>query len=176
MQARHARRRPLRTANRRKLVWATTDTGITVAANTNTTNIDLLAGYKGVVGAASAGITVMRTHIQIFITSTVTNGDSFRFGLLVDDLTQIVTSSASALAINPFTAAGDDWMFLTAYHATPTYGEMSANNNIHIDVKSKRRMEEIQMAYLACFSPVGVAAGGLPFTANLYVRTLLALP
>jgi hypothetical protein len=176
MSTRHRTRRFSRTSNRRKLVWATTDTGISVAANTNTTNIDLLAGYKGIVGAATAGVTVMRTHLQIFITSTVTNGDSFRFGLIVDDLSQIVASSASALAINPFTAAADDWMFLTAYHATPTYGEMSANNNIRLDVKSKRRMEEVQMAYLACFSPVGVAAGGLPFTANVYTRTLLALP
>ncbi len=162
--------------NRRKLVWARTFTTLTVTANNSVTNIDLLQAYKAVVGASSAGITIMRTRLDVYPTSTITNNDGFFIGLKVDDLDQVVASSASALAISPNGNPDSDWMFNSWFNALPTYNWQAANNGIHIDLRAKRRMEEVQQAYLLSIQPVGVAAGGLPLTLTVHSNVLIALP
>ena len=162
--------------SRRKLVWATRSVAPTVTTNAEVTNIDLLADYKAVAGASTAGITIMRTHLAVWPTATITRGDSFVLGLKVDDIDQVVASSASALAVSPVGNPETDWMFIQEYIANPTYAFEQAANNIRIDLRAKRRMEEVQEAYLLSVATVGIAAGGLPFGYAIYCRTLLALP
>jgi len=175
----HRRRssRSSRGTGRRKLVWASRSiTANTVAANNSTTNIDLLADYKTVAGASTAGITIMRTHLDLWVGSTVTANDAFAIGMKIDDLDQVVASSASALAVNPIGNVDTDWMLLRHFAATPNYNMFGPTQQVIIDLKAKRRMEEVQEAYLFCIVPLGVAAGGLPFTFSFFSRTLLALP
>lgn len=161
---------------RRKLVWARNFSSLTVTANNQVTNVDMLSGYKALVGASTAGITVMRTRLKLYVTSTVTNNDGFFVGIKVDDLDQIVASSASALAVSPNGNPMSEWAYNNWFAALPAYGEGSQNQVIQIDLKAKRRMEEVQEAWLLSIQPVGVAAGGLPLAITYHSNTLLALP
>lgn len=160
---------------RRKLVWATYDQDSSIAANLNWINVDLLAEYKGLVGASTAGITIMRSHIAFWPTSAVTNGDGIYLGLKVDDLNQVTPAATSdAMVTNPFDDSFEDWMLVRKFNAHPSYSFTAANNNILLDVKSKRKMEEVQQALI--FSVYSQDVNTLPFTFDIHARILLALP
>jgi len=163
----HAIRRP-----RRKLVWSTVDQTLTLAAVGNGSNIDLLTALK-VGGASILGTTIMRTHLALDVFSAVALADNFYWGLAVLPNSQLVTNVAvSATVVNPAQNPEIDWMMWKHEYASPTYGESASNNTIPIDVRAKRRLEELNETY--CFSLRGSA--GAAFTAQLSGRVLLALP
>lgn len=162
-------------SQRRKLVWATYDHDISIAANLSWFNVDLLADYKNIAQGSPAGITIMRSHIAFWVTSTVTNGDGIYLGLKVDDANQ-VTSAATTddMVTNPADDSFEDWMLVRKFNAHPSYSFTAANNNILLDVKSKRKMEELQQTLL--FSVYSQDVTSLPFTFDIHARILLALP
>jgi hypothetical protein len=158
--------------SRRQLVWATVDQSLSLAAATNCSNVDLLTALK-VTGSSILGCTIMRTRLDLSITSTVALADNFYWGLAILPNAQLVSNVASsATVVNPAQNPEIDWMMWAHAVAAPTYGTTANDNQIVIDIRAKRRLQELQETY--CFSLRGSA--GAAFTAQLSGRVLVALP
>jgi hypothetical protein len=65
-----------------------------------------------------------------------------------------------------------DWAYWNSYLATPTLNE-TGGNTLVIDLRSKRKIQELNQAYLFTWFNGLVAAST---TFKLVARTLLALP
>jgi len=159
---RHSRRRGFEAGQRRKLTWATVrSAGQTI--NTTGTLVDLLAEYK-LAGGSTQGITIMRTHIALNVTSASAGvGDGAFVGLVVgtdvDTTTQITPTE-------PFL----DWMLYTSYYSAGGGGVI---NSATVDLRAKRKMQELNQVYwMDLVALLGVNATQVAFTA----RTLIALP
>jgi len=88
-----------RTSSRRKLVWATSSTLVSLGASPTFNNIDLLANLR-VAGSSVLGATIMRTHLTLMVDNTgraVTSRSTF--GLVVEDLENV--GGVVDLASNP---------------------------------------------------------------------------
>lgn len=167
------RTRSSRGGSRRKLVWAQADTTATFIASGSKWNLDLLANYKAQLGAAMAGATVMRTLLDIWITSTVAGGDALHAGLLVDDLTQVTAApSTSMMVTDPFNNPYAKWMMNEKLCAAGSYNPWANNNMRHWDIRSKRKLDEVGETLI--FSLYEQTAG-TQVTFRLFSRSLLAL-
>jgi hypothetical protein len=154
--------------SRRQLVWCTFDQTVAMAAGVGS-NSNLLAGLA-VAGSSLLGVTIMRTHLELSVITAVTLGDRLQLGLIVGR-TADIGAPIPAGAVSP-AQPDDDWMLWRHETAAPTYGSGSANNQLLYDVKSKRKMQELNQAYvLSMVNDVGVAK-----TINIQGRVLLALP
>jgi hypothetical protein len=130
-------------------------------------NVNLLAALS-VAGASLLGVTIMRTHLVLYVTSAVTLADELRVGLVVARLADVGAGPPAGAV-----SAADpelDWMLLRDEFATPTFGPL--NNTLTYDLKAKRRMQELNQAYVLALSN---SAGGSK-TVKIFARTLLALP
>jgi len=174
VSTRNASRRSHGAPRHRKLIWAQRNTTLAFTANSSWQNVDLLQEFKALVGASQVGVTVMRTHLLV-VPGAVSAGDSFFIGLHVDDASQLNASpTTNVLVANARDNPGDDWMWNSRYVAdsagfyTPAYG------GVRLDVRSKRRMEEVSQTF---FLQVVQDAVATP-TKSYFVmaRTLLALP
>lgn len=171
MPSRHVAR-GRRRAPRRKLIWCTTNLALTGTSAGHVTNVDLLADLA-VAGASRLGSTIMRTHVSLSNSSAVAAGNDFYFGLLVGRNNDLETDLVPAVhTLNVATQPELDWMFWKHYVAAPTF-DAGGSNIIDLDVKSKRKLEELDQTYLACVG-FGVAAGNVSL--QLVARTLVALP
>jgi len=152
---------------RRSLVWATVDQGVTIGAGANS-DINLLAELA-VAGSSLLGITIMRTHLELSLTSVITVGDQIRVGFVVGRLTDI-----GAAVVGQVTAAdpSQDWMLWRHETAAPTFGTTSANNQLVYDIKAKRRMQELNQAYVLALNN----SAGIAKTMQIQGRVLIALP
>ena len=156
---------------RRKLVWATAQiTGATVAAGAQIVPTDLLNNLK-VAGSSVLGATVMRTHarIEVIQVSTATT-EGCGIGFIVDDAGQ-PGAPAGVPSIGDF---GNDWMLLdTMFWGDP--GSVVIGGSVffnhQVDLRSKRRIEELQERYLFCFQN----NGNTNVVLSLWCRTLVAL-
>ena len=175
MSPRRVTRHSNRGSNRRKLVWSTVDTGLTVPLATGFQNLDLLTDLK-VGGASVLGSTIMRVHLVFSPSSAVTANDGIYVGLGVfqQDDVGTFTAATGANVVNANAQREVDWMMWEHRVATPTYGYESANNHIVWDVKSRRRLEELQQTLVFSYAPQGVAT--VPATGLLTGRVLVALP
>jgi len=152
-------------------VWATF---VQLATNLGTgakVNLDLLGNLK-VAGSSVLGCTVMRTHAKLAISeASADTGQGFNVGFIVDDAVNVTN-------VDPSTAFGNDWMLLTTVSpATTKYGKtyISGTNLVwgdEIDLRSKRKIEEIGEDYLLCLENAGSGTASY----STFVRTLLALP
>jgi hypothetical protein len=162
---------------RRELIWATITEQVTFSANGTYVNLDLLTGYKGIQGADTAGVTIMRC-LGFVVPQSPANGDSWYLGFRVGDLKQTTAAPAAVSALNP--NPRDDpytnWRFLArAEHDSAFnlgYGS-STYQGIHFDIKSKSRMHLVQQAWFA--SIVQDSVGTPAKTYTVFARTLLAL-
>lgn len=132
-----------RRAPRRRTQWVDNTGDLAALPIGDFSNIDLLQTYKALVGAESTGITILRTHLRVWVTSTVVAGDGIAVGLAVDDIGEVVGATAlgSAHAWNPVDQPYLSWMVYQRFNAHPQYdfhGGTSAN--LEFDVKSRRRM------------------------------------
>jgi len=155
-------RRGFQAGQRRKLTWANAQ-GIQNPITTTGILVDLLADYKSA-GGTTQGITIMRTHVSICVTtSTPTVGDGVFTGIVVgqnNDTTATIFPGEHYL----------DWAFYKAIY-TPFYGQ--GFRGYDIDLKSKRRMQELNQTYwLNMAALLGVNTTQVAWQA----RTLLALP
>lgn len=147
-----------------------------MTANNQWFNVDLLQEYKGATGASSVGITIIRTHIWVNPRSPAI-GDTFWLGMHVDDLDQVTGPTTNALVSNPHDNPYVDWMFARKFvcdsNLNTGFGP-SAWNGINLDLRAKRRMEEVQEAFIACLyqDTVGTVAKSY----DLFARVLIALP
>jgi len=146
---------------------------VACAANANATNIDLLTLIKA--GGSTLGTTVMRSHLQMDVTSTVTLNDTWLWGLLVETNDEIVTSVSTTSCANPLNTPSADWMMWRREIAAPTY-RPGTSNRLEVDLKAKRKVEELNQTLLYSQVCDSVAAGGRPLTVRVHGRVLLALP
>ena len=165
MPVRHSRAYPAR-SQRRKLVWASLDQNVVLAANANTT-LNMLGQFQGIAGASTLGITIIRTHLLIGAQGTAPiAGDTLRVGLQVCRLSDI----GAASILN----AGDlegDWMLLTRVPFVVGENEGALNGLMTWDIKAKRKMEELDQAYGLCLTALNSGR-----TLQVWARTLIALP
>jgi hypothetical protein len=130
--------------------------------------VNLLAALA-VAGASLLGVTIMRTHCELSITSTVTAADRLRVGFIICRFSEI--GAAIAGAVTPADPELD-WLLWRHESAAPTFGSQSANNQLVYDIKAKRKMQELNQAYaLSLSNDVGIAK-----LIQVQARTLLALP
>jgi hypothetical protein len=171
MPTRHRRSSmPLRSGGaRRKLVWATTSTSVTPAANT-VTNVDLLSNLKAA-GSSVLGVTIMRTHIACHGAATALV-DTWTYGLIVGRQTDVGVALPLGTSMDPLGDNELDWMLNTRHYNDSNGAAVNATQNWLVDNRSKRKMEEMGMAYI--FSVTNDSAAAQNF--QLYARTLVALP
>jgi len=160
----------------RRLIWAQRTVTYAATANSQWTTVDLLQEYKGATGASSVGVTVMRTHLWV-LPHAPAAGDTFWIGLRVQDLDDVATNNTNALIANPRDNPYVDWMLSSKYIydvnlRVPT--QHSSFAGAVIDNHSKRRMEEVQEAYV--LTVLQDTVGTVAKTYDVFARVLLALP
>jgi hypothetical protein len=161
-----------RRGSRRKLVWATNQLASTsVGAGAKLNMVDLLGNLE-TPGASTLGATVMRTRMNVAATFLTTDtGPGVIFGLIVDDAVTVTN-------LDPANAFGDDWMLLRTFGPTAAYpgtATVQGTNwfcSLMIDLRAKRKIEELAERYFLCMTNQGSAA--VQFGA--FTRTLIALP
>ena len=163
-------RRPIRSGNRRKLVWATSDTvAANIAAGANTA-IDLLATSFELAGASTLGATVMRTHARISAATANAQTADWRYGFIVTN--SGFPGNAATLALyDPRANPELDWMLLDSLHDGEDVG-IAGQGHRSVDLRSKRKMQEMNQKYIMVINN-GDAAAHL---FSVFVRTLIALP
>ena len=161
---------------RRKLVWATDlFSNVTVGAGAKLPQRDLLAGLE-VAGSSVLGATIMRTHMQLAMTSA---------GVLVNPpgvfVGFIVNSAPTVTNLDPGVSFYDDWMLNTSFSpSTNVPGNTTLVDaasatlfwGVRIDLRSKRRIEEMGEKYWFTLSNTGAAS----IAVSGMTKTLLALP
>ena len=150
---------------RRKLVWATRNIDFGPVAAGATTNVDLLADFRAA-GAFVIGCTIMRTHLGMHVQSTALT-DSYEVGLVVGRLGDVATNRISVNADPEI-----DWMYVNRWWAPASGAAVDAGEFHEIDLRAKRKLQELDQAYLFVFTNQTAAA----HTPHLFVRTLVALP
>ena len=160
---------------RRRHTWASVTQTISLAAANAYNTVDLLTQYKALTGETTAGCTVVRTHLRMAVTSAVTSGNNFTYGILMgqnDDL----GASPVAGAPKPATDLMErwqlwEWIYVDDFN---TFGDVGATGLTKIvNLKSQRKMMAIQDSYNLV---VQVQAATFPFTMQVTGRILLALP
>ena len=167
MTVRRRSRIPVRTTQRRKLVWATVDQSVTIIAGAKT-NVNLLAALS-VAGSSLLGVTIMRTHVEIAPTTALTLGDGLRVGFLVARVADV----GAGVTGSPDPSDPElDWMLWRHEHVTPLGIAPGGGDVLVYDIKAKRKMQELNQAYILSLLN---SAGG---SKTLYIqgRILLALP
>jgi len=131
----------------------------------------LLANYEAA-GGNLAGVTVIRTHLHVVVTTTSTAGDSLTLGIIRGQTTDIGVNIVGAP--DPTADLYEDWALWKRYAAGasgagPTYSGMTSDV-WDIDLKSQRRIPELQMSWNLVFG----ATQAVDVDAS--ARVLLALP
>jgi hypothetical protein len=177
--------RPRRTSRtrsggaRRRLVWAQYQTSQAFTANAQWATLDLLSTYKAATGASAAGVTIMRTHLVV-CPRAVQAADSIYIGLAIYDLDDITAATTvNALVPNPHDNPYIDWMYSRRLVADTNVTMAGASGSgsyagLHLDLRAKRRMHQVQMAYGLCIYQDAV--GTVAKTYDIFARTLLAMP
>jgi len=161
-------RRGFATAQRRKLTWASAQgsfAGLGVAASGEL--VDLLEDYKSA-GGSTQGVTIMRTHVQLAVQGAAANGieQGAFLGLIIGEVNDTFDQITST---EPFL----DWMlYRRCYCFGGSEGSTNAEHIYEIDLRAKRKMQELNQLYLMNLS--ANVAGTVNVAYN--VRTLLALP
>lgn len=180
MPPRRSFRRSRRFSNRRRetqWVDSTFDSPSVPVGNFN--NYDLLATYRPMPGAETTGITVLRTHIRVWVTSTVVIGDGLIWGLWMDDMSEVTLTGGVQVPV-PYSTTqyanpnSNPYLPLALYqrwNAHPTYNFFAANNQWEHDLRSKRKIPfgNTWILHLGNFD----ASAAQTFT--VHARTLIAL-
>jgi hypothetical protein len=150
---------------------------VNFTANASWNTIDLLQNYKASVGASAVGATIMRTHLWV-LPAALVGGDVYWVSLMVGDLNDITagTATTNALVPNPHDDPYLDWMYVRQNHidVNAFNGQRPPFQGVDLDLKSKRRMHQVQMAYTLNIYQETVATPAKAYT--FFARTLLALP
>jgi len=151
-----------RGAARRKLVWDTVDGTVAGLAAATTTSVQLNPSLL----ANLPGFTLTRVHLRISIPYVAVT-DATRIGIIVGR-----TSDIGTVRPDPNTENELDWMYLTNYFATASGAAVDTQREIVIDVRSRRKMDEVGMTPLLVIRNGNAAAA----TYRFHGRVLFALP
>jgi hypothetical protein len=138
-------------------------------ANGQKANTNLLAALS-VAGASLLGVTIMRTHLRLTVTSGGAAGNNFRMGLIVARTADVGSNVTGSVDANDPEA---DWMLLDRRFVYGQGTNVSPTPEYQYDIKAKRKMQELDQAYILSISAV-TASVNLAFA--LFARTLVALP
>jgi hypothetical protein len=160
----------------RKTEWARSINIFTNAANGNYQTFDLLAPFKAA-GGNQQGVTVIRNHIVMSVTSSVSAGDNFAWGLIRGQAQDIGASIGGAPS--PQTEDYADWAMWRTETACFNGGGGSfffdhGSNVKEFDVRSQRRLEELHMTFNLVVARITSVAASQNLTVT--VSTLLKLP
>jgi len=164
-------------APRRRTDWARQSGAITLESG-DYTIVNLLTEYAAD-GGNTAGVTVARTHLTLSVTSDISAGDDFYWGLQAAPQSMVGTNLAGAST--PFEDPYADWAMWQHKVAsldvlsTTGYGHYwGPSNNHDYDIRAKRRLEQIQMGFLLAVEVETVAATTMVI--NYQASVLLMLP
>jgi hypothetical protein len=103
----------------------------------------------------------------------VATQNSFHFGLIRGQMSDVGTNIAGAPT--PAASPYEDWLLwdLLVYDQTSSLDQFSGTQ-LHYDLRSMRKLSELQMNYNAVIDVPAAAA--FPFVARLCGRILLKLP
>jgi hypothetical protein len=154
---------------RRRTTWATINAPVAVTASGFTT-LDLLGNFKADGGVQQA-VTVARTHLRIIPQAAGTTGNSYGVGLIRGQNTDVGANIAGAP--NPANDPYEDWLLWDQVQVDPgAHLNEFGSDQLAYDIKSMRRLEELQMSY----NLVLQANQATAVTFNVYGRVLLMLP
>lgn len=170
-----AGRRVVSRGTTRKLVWARTNLTWSPLGGAHASN-DLLATFR-TQGGSTLGATVTRVRGTFAYTSGgVGLVNSAIVGMYVD--TVGLTAAGTA---DPFSATGEDWMQYDMIPVVPVGATLGTNTPAvdpisawAVDVRSQRKVEELQQTLYMCVHNLGAAADQFTITGSISV--LLRLP
>jgi len=173
--ARRSRRLSVQSAMKRRTTWARFSNTVTLTTTGSYANTDLLAAFKAD-GGVTQGVTIARTHISISVEDAPDAGDQFAWGLLRGQNTDAGANIAGAP--NPLDDPYEDWAMWDTRAASVGPGGGAAyfpgnGNQWTYDIKSQRKIPELQMAWLASFVNI---SGTDPITFGVTGSVLLLLP
>ena len=165
MPTRHFRSsRPGVRGQRRKLTWATFDQSVAFPAGGQVKIVDLLSQLE-LAGVSKLGVTVMRIHGRMLVPTATVSQIEYAIG--VNPITTVGT-----VLPNPNGDNDLDWMIFERRFASWSGATLDANFEVVVDIKSRRKVEEMgQTLTLNLWAPA-VNAGTIP----TFFRTLVALP
>jgi len=163
---------------RRKLVWATTASIVTLneAVPILTYNTDLLGALE-VNGTSKVGCTVMRTHLQLELMSPgLTAADEVilaAVGVMGQEEIGLGLVTAHVSSANNATLPWAYWWQRTIEASNGIGDTLPAR--WQVDIKSRRRVSQIGQTYALslCYNST---VGGHSAQLNVTARTLVALP
>jgi len=163
-------------APRRETTWARSVNVFALAANGNYSTLDLLQPFK-TSGGVQQGVTVTRMHMTWSVTSSVASTDSFAWGVLRGQNTDVGANIAGAPVpdLDPY----EDWMMWRTETACFNGGGGSffwenSSNVREVDIKAQRRLPELQMTCNLVVKRLLSVAATQQITVS--VSTLLKLP
>ena len=167
------RRHPINTTSaRRRTAWARYQFSLSNAAAGTFTAVDLLSNYK-TDGGTTEGCTIARIHHKMTVSTTIAAADQVNWGILRGQNSDVGVSPAGTPSIlaDPY----EDWMWWEVHDADHLSNlEPGAANVIIRDIRSKRKIPQLQMALLFILGPQTITT--LPLTVKVSGSVLLMLP
>jgi hypothetical protein len=155
----------------RRTTWARSVNLFTLAAAGNYSTLNLLAPFT-TSGGNPQGVTIVRTHLHLVVSSGVAANDTFTWGLLKGQATDVGANIAGAPTpdLQPY----EDWLMWRDEIADTNAAYFPAQSNNHeFDIKAQRRLPELQMTYNMVVKRQATVAA---LTVNAVISTLIMLP
>lgn len=161
---------------RRRLEWADSQGDVTSLPIGSAMVIDQLATFAALPGADIAGATVVRIHSRLWITSSVVVGDGISWSFIVANNNQATAGAgvplSSPRALNPTFQPQADWLMYQKFNAHPNYSFTGGGANLELDIKSRRRLPELDETLLMIVENIDASAA---INFSWHTRALLAL-
>src|SRR3979409_51600 len=155
-----------RATSRRRLTWVRQILIPPALAAGSTNTIDLLAPLSLV---SQGGYTVMRTHIKIswpYVAAT----DHLTLGVIKARDTDI--GSGAGHAPDPAVDLDLGWAWWSKYYATTSGGAVDVHRELEVDIRSKRKLPQMNDRWVVSFHNSNAAAASYAVTFS----SLVALP
>jgi len=130
-------------SHRRRTQWVDLVGDVAALPVGDFTNVDLFSTYRPMPGAETTGVTLVRHHLRIWVTSAIVTGDGIAFGTAVDDQAEVIAATAlgSAHAWNPQDQPYLPWTMYQRFNAHPGYDFHGGNSgNLEFDIRSRRKV------------------------------------
>jgi hypothetical protein len=158
---------------RRRTTWARFQFVLVEAAPGDFQTVDLLSQFKAD-GGVTQGVTIGRTHVDLAVSSVGTNdpGDQFAWGIMRGQITDVGINVAGAPA--PSTHPYEDWAWWDQLSCDTDAHYFPGGGNVYrLDLKSMRKLPELQMGYNLVMENISAAAN---FAVSVTGSVLLLLP
>lgn len=179
------RRTATRRVQRRKLVWARSVASATVSspvppALNAPTRFDILSSFETIYGAQLLGATIMRVRGRMGVAGVSTEGVAIRATMRIGSQNEVVRGpNANDNAFDSNAVSLDYFMFEPFLCNTAAGATLTNGNDIHgrmIDVRSHRKLEELNQSLILDYSSVGlgVAVQNITMVHDLSILVALA--